>query len=201
MWLLARFVQRGGHPAAVAPTVELRAGEKQYGAFPADVLSYSSDGVYVGGGLFWGGGIGTADEIDEGRSRAGNKAKETAGKKTGKEAEKPRGTSDDESSAAPTTDEDQWQPRDRQGVTVTSERLLLVDARGGVEEHDFRDLILVQPNPLDWSVNLYFQGTQPIMLRSPWIPWMTVVLCAELYGSPWPPGQIPGSDLPATAVC
>ncbi|WP_306214620.1 hypothetical protein [Actinoplanes sp. RD1] len=180
MWLLARFVQRGGHPAAVAPTVELRAGEKQYGAFPADVLSYSSDGVYVGGGLFWGGGIGTADETT-GPTEA---------------VEQPEGH------APEPTGEDCWQPRGRHGVTVTSERLILTSPRGGgAEEHDFRDLILIQPNPLDWSVNLYFQGAQPIMLRNPWIPWMTVVLCAELYGSPWPPGQIPGSDLPATAVC
>ncbi len=162
MWLLARFVQRGGHPAAVTPTARLRTGEKQYGAFPVDTLTYSSDGVYAAGGVFWGGDLGTA-----------------------------AGTG----SADPTATSG-WQSRGRLAATVTSERLLLSDGA----EYEFRDLVMVQPNPLDWSVNLYFQGTQPVMLRGPWIPWMTVVLCAELYGSPWPPGHIPGSDLPATAV-
>lgn len=157
MWLLARFVQRGGHPAAVAPTARLRSGEKQYGAFPVDTLTYSSDGVYAGGGVFWSGGVGTANR----------QSADTAG----------------------------WQSRGRLAATVTSERLILGDGTA----YEFRDLIMVQPNPLDWSVNLYFQGTQPVMLRGPWIPWMTVVVCAELYGSPWPPGHL-GSDLPATAV-
>ena len=89
-----------------------------------------------------------------------------------------------------------WQDGDRQGVVVTSQRLLLGDAA-----YDFRSLILIQPNPLDWSVNLYFQGAQPIMLRGPWVPWMTVVMCAELYGSPWPPGHAPEMDIRIKDMC
>jgi hypothetical protein len=89
-----------------------------------------------------------------------------------------------------------WRSGTRQAAVVTSQRLLLDDVA-----YDFRSLILVQPNPLDWSVNLYFQGAQPIMLRGPWVPWMTVVMCAELYGSPWPPGHVPDTDIPIKVMC
>jgi hypothetical protein len=153
MSLLARFIQRGGHPAAVTPTIALRPDEKQYGSFLADVLTYSSEGIYAGGGIFW-----------SGSHAAGG---------TG------------------------WHAAGRQAVTVTSERVVLQAKT--IEGYEFRTLILVQPNPLDWSVNLYFQGAQPIMLRSVWVPWMTVVMSAELYGSPWPPGHAPGSDIPIRA--
>jgi hypothetical protein len=148
MSLLARFIQRGGHPAPVTPTVRLRSGEKQYGAFLVDVLSYQSDGVFTGGGVFWRG---------------------------------------DATSAGPG-----WGHRGRDAATITSQRLIL-----GADSYDFRDLVMVQPNPLEWSVNLYFQGHPPLMLSSPWVPWMTVVMCAELYGSPWPPG----SEIPITIMC
>jgi hypothetical protein len=91
---------------------------------------------------------------------------------------------------------DGWRVGERQPAIVTSQRLLLGDTA-----YDFRSLILIQPNPLDWSVNLYFQGAQPIMLRGPWVPWMTVVMCAELYGSPWPPGQALDGDIPIKVMC
>lgn len=163
MSMLLRLVQRGGHPAAVAPTIDLQASEKEYGSFLADVSAYFStkvdysSSIFASGGLFFSGG-GT-------ETRAG------------------------------------WHPQGRKGVTVTSQRLLVAD-----DAYDFRSLILVQPNPLDWSVNLYFQGAQPIMLRGPWVPWMTVVMCAELYGSPWPPGHVPaghvpGDDIPIKVMC
>jgi hypothetical protein len=128
MSMLVRHVQHGGHPAAVAPTIELQAGEKQYGSFPVDVDSRRVSG--------------------------------------------------------------------RQAAIVTSRRLLL-----GGDAYDFRSLVLVQPDPLDRSVILYFQGTQPIMLRGPWVPWMTVVMCTELYGSPWPPGQGPDPDIEIKVMC
>lgn len=133
MSMLVRHVQRGGHPAAVAPTIALQPGEKQYGSFLADVSAYFSA-----------------------RSQAG------------------------------------WRDGRRQAVIVTSQRLLL-----GETAYDFRSLILVQPNPLDWSVSLYFQGAEPIMLRGPWVPWTTVVMCTELYGSPWPPGHAAETEISA----
>lgn len=152
---LVRYVQRGGHPAAVAPTVALSPGEKQYGGFLVDALTYVADGGFAAGGIFWNGG--------------------TTGGATGTA----RG----------------WQHRGRRAAVITSRRLIL-DTAG----YEFRSLILVQPNPLSWSVNLYFQGAPPIMLRGPWVPWMTVVMCAELYGAPWPPGWTPGADMPARTL-
>ncbi|AGL13690.1 hypothetical protein [Actinoplanes sp. N902-109] len=152
MSLLARFIQRGGHPAPVAPTIKLRSSEKQYGAFLTDLLTYQSDGVFTGGGIFWRG--------------------------------------------AATSAEPGWEHRGRHAATITNQRLI-IEADDHRADYDFRDLIMVQPNPLEWSVNLYFQGHPPLMLSGPWVPWMTVVMCAELYGSPWPPG----SDTPVTAMC
>ncbi len=158
MSLLARFVQRGGQPAAVTPTVPLAAGEKEYGAFPADVSAYFSTDVDYSSSIFASGGLFF----------------------TGSSAETRGG----------------WRSQGRQSVTITSQRLILRDE--DVERaYEFRSLILIQPNPLDWSVNLYFQGAQPIMLRGPWVPWTTVVMSAELYGCPWPPGQVPA--IPARA--
>ncbi|MET8147918.1 hypothetical protein ACIBSW_25205 [Actinoplanes sp. NPDC049668] len=158
MSMLVRLVQRGGHPAAVAQTIELGPGEKQYGSFLVDVSAYLStkvdysSSIFASGGLFF----------------------------TGHSTEK----------------RDGWRGDGRQAAIVTSQRLVLAGA-----SYDFRSLILVQPNPLDWSVNLYFQGAQPIMLRGPWVPWMTVVMCAELYGSPWPPGHAPDVDVPIKVMC
>lgn len=158
MSMLVRYVQRGGHPVAVTPTIELAAEEKQYGSFLVDVSAFFSTKVDYSSSIFASGGL-----FFTGHSTA------------------PR---------------EGWQNGDRQAVVVTSQRLLLGDT-----SYDFRSLILIQPNPLDWSVNLYFQGAQPIMLRGPWVPWMTVVMCAELYGSPWPPGQVPEVDIPIKVMC
>ncbi|GAA3350198.1 hypothetical protein GCM10020358_75220 [Amorphoplanes nipponensis] len=158
MSMLARLVQRGGHPAAVTPTIELQPGEKQYGAFLVDVSAYFSTTVDYASSIFASGGL-----FFTGRST------ETRGG---------------------------WRPGERQAATITSQRLVL-----GEVTYDFRSLILVQPNPLDWSVSLYFQGAQPIMLRGPWVPWMTVVMCAELYGSSWPPGHAAELDFPIKDMC
>jgi len=158
MSMLVRLVQRGGHPAAVAPTVDLRAGEKQYGSFLVDVATYFSTTVDYSSSIFASGGLfftGSSTETQAG-----------------------------------------WHDGERRPAIVTSQRLLLGDV-----EYDFRSLILIQPNPLDWSVNLYFQGAQPIMLRGPWVPWLTVVMCAELYGSPWPPGHASETDIPIKVMC
>ena len=158
MSMLVRHVQRGGHPVAVAPTAELRAGEKQYGSFPVDLSTYFSAEVDYSSSIFASGGLFFTEHSTE--------------------------TSEG------------WRGGERVAAIVTSQRLLL-----GGTAYDFRSLILIQPNPLDWSVNLYFQGAQPIMLRGPWVPWMTVVMCAELYGSPWPLGHTHEVDIPIKVMC
>jgi len=109
MTLLSRLVRRGGRPAAVAPTVPLRPGEKQYGWFPVVV----DDGV-------------------------------------------------------------------RRIAVITSRRLIV-----GPDEYDISDLSLT-PIPGEWAV-VVRGANRTVKLSGPWIPWMTVVVCAELYGTPGPP--------------
>src|SRR5687767_10107119 len=111
MSMLVRHVQRGGHPAAVAPTAELQTGEKQYGSFLVDVAAYFSTTVDYSSSIFASGGL----------FFTGHSTETQAG----------------------------WRYGERRAAIVTSQRLLL-----GAEAYDFRSLILIQPNPLDWSVNL-----------------------------------------------
>ena len=41
-----------------------------------------------------------------------------------------------------------------------------------------------------WSVALVIRGrAAELVLDGPWVPWMSVVICAELYDSAEPPGQ------------
>jgi hypothetical protein len=37
---------------------------------------------------------------------------------------------------------------------------------------------------------------EPVVLGGPWVPWMSVVICSELYGTAWPPDDTP-ADMPA----
>jgi hypothetical protein len=116
MGLLAGLVERGGRPAAVSPTIPLRAGEKQFGWFP----------VYVAG----------------------------AGRRL---------------------------------AVITSRRLIL-----GAEEHLLRSVRSVWPRPDECTLVLELPD-DVVTMRGPWVPWLGVVMCAELYGTPGPPrsGAIP----------
>jgi len=114
MTLLASLVHRGGRPAAVAPTIELRPGEKQYGWFPVDTAA------------------------------------------------------------------------GRQLAVVTNQRL-----RVGSADHRLGLVESIEPDPAGWSLTLRFRGTSAITVRGPWVPWLAVVLCAELYGTAFPPGYAP----------
>ena len=121
MMLLAALVERGGRPAAVSPTVRLRAGEKQYGWFPADV---AGDG--------------------------------------------------------------------RRVVVLTDQRIVLGD-----REWSLRSLARIEAQPADWAVVLRMFGrSEPLVLSGPWVPWMGVVICAELYGGSFPPENTGRAALP-----
>jgi hypothetical protein len=112
MSMLAGLVQRGGRPAAVTPTVPLRAGEKQYGWFPV-----------------------TVDNAI------------------------------------------------RRVAVLTNQRLIV-----GHEEFPLRSISRINPVVDQWSVALDVRGRAgSIELSGPWVPWMGVVICAELYGTAWPP--------------
>ncbi|MEV6305029.1 hypothetical protein AB0M02_36845 [Actinoplanes sp. NPDC051861] len=109
MSMLAGLVERGGRPAAVSPTVALRAGEKQYGWFPVDV---------TGAG--------------------------------------------------------------RRLAVITSRRLIL-----GPDEFPLRSVTALRQSPADWTLTLETRD-RIVTLRGPWVPWLGVVVCAELYGTAWP---------------
>jgi hypothetical protein len=111
---LAGLVRRGGRPAAVAPTIPLRAAEKQYGWLPVTV----------------------------------------------------NGT-------------------DRRIAVITNLRLIVGD------EYALWQITRIRPVPGEWSVALDLRGRDPIVLSGPWVPWMSVVICAELYGTSWPPSALP----------
>jgi hypothetical protein len=114
MNMLAGFVRRGGRPAAVAPTIPLRAGEKQYGWLPVTV-----DGAR------------------------------------------------------------------RQVAVITNLRLILA------EEFPLWQINRVRPIAGEWSVAIEIRARSAIVLSGPWVPWLSVVICAELYGTPWPPAHVP----------
>ena len=121
MTMLTALVGRGGRPAAVAPTIPLRAAEKQYGWLPVTV-----DG------------------------------------------------------------------RERRMAVVTNLRLLIT----GEAEIPLRAITAIRPGAEPWSVALCVRG-RDLVLSGPWVPWMSVVLCAELYGTAWPPAFAPLTAVPA----
>jgi len=120
MTMLAGYVGRGGRPAAVAPTIPLRPGEKQYGWFPVTV-----DG-------------------------------------------------------------------ERRLAVITNRRLLVG------EEFELSRIERVRPIAGEWSVTLDLGGREPLTLTGPWVPWLGVVLCAELYGTACPP---PAVAIPGPRRC
>jgi hypothetical protein len=111
MTLLASLIHRGGRPAAVTATIELRPDERQYGWFPVDT--------------------------DRGRELA----------------------------------------------VITNQRLIV-----GTDEHRLARMAAIEPDPASWSVRLRLRNAEPVTLRGPWVPWLSVVLSAELHGTAFPPG-------------
>jgi hypothetical protein len=77
----------------------------------------------------------------------------------------------------------------RRLAVITNQRLIV-----GAEEFALRSIARVRPEPAGWSVALVIRGrAAELVLDGPWVPWMSVVVCAELYASAWPPGhdQVP----------
>ena len=73
----------------------------------------------------------------------------------------------------------------RRLAVLTSRRLIV-----GAEEIALRSIVRLRPEPAGWSVALVIRGrAAELVLDGPWVPWMSVVICAELYDSAEPPGQ------------
>jgi hypothetical protein len=115
MTMLTAHVGRGGRPAAVKPTIPLRAAERQYGWLPVKV---------------------NGDE--------------------------------------------------RRIAVITNLRLIVG------EEIPLWAITRIRPGNGVYAVALDIRGREePLVLSGPWVPWMSVVICAELYGTAWPPAYGP----------
>jgi hypothetical protein len=76
---------------------------------------------------------------------------------------------------------------DRRIAVITNLRLIVG------EEYPLWLITRVRPIPGEWSVKLDLRGGPPLELSGPWVPWMSVVICAELYGTAWPPSAGPAA--------
>ncbi|GIF27003.1 hypothetical protein BJ973_007006 [Actinoplanes tereljensis] len=86
--------------------------------------------------------------------------------------------------------------RERQIAVITNLRLIVG------EEYALWQFTGVRAIPGEWSVELNVRGREaPLILSGPWVPWMSVVLCSELYGTAWPPGSLPAPRRRQVAVC
>ncbi|GIE92290.1 hypothetical protein SAMN06264365_11128 [Actinoplanes regularis] len=83
-----------------------------------------------------------------------------------------------------------WFPADvvgdgRRVVVITDQRIVVGD-----REWPLRALARVDTDPGDWTVTLWMCGRRaPLRLSGPWMPWLGVVLCAELYDAAFEPAE------------
>jgi hypothetical protein len=75
---------------------------------------------------------------------------------------------------------------DREIAVVTNRRLLLGD-----DSFALRAVIGLRPRPDEWALTLDVRGYGTVEIIGPWVPWLGVVLCAEIHGAAWPPGYAP----------
>jgi hypothetical protein len=78
----------------------------------------------------------------------------------------------------------------RRVAVITNQRLILDPSL----EYGLRTIARVRPEPDEWTITLEVRGRdEPVVVSGPWVPWLGVVICAELYGTAWPPGhRLPG---------
>lgn len=167
MTLLIARVQAQQPPPPTPPTIACRPQEVQYGTLPVDLSVYCgadveySSSMFAAGGLF----LTAASLAASAAINSNNRRKAQA-------------------AAAP-----QWRPTGRFPAIITNQRLLLMAGQWTSYYHDH--LLMIEPNPLGYSVALHYEGTEPIMLHGPWVPWATVAMCASRWRTPWPPGFVP----------
>ncbi|MDR7275408.1 hypothetical protein [Catenuloplanes atrovinosus] len=166
---LIEVVNRGGRPYAISPSIMTRPGESQFGALAADVsafhgmdVEYSTGGYMFGGGLMFVAAGMLAGAANDARKR--RRAEQQA--------------------------RPQWRPLGTAPVAITDQRLLVM-IENQWRSCELRSLVSMQPDLGDWSVVMHFEGTPPMMLRGPWIPWLTVAISALMFGRPFPPGFLP----------
>ena len=94
-----------------------------------------------------------------------------------------------------------WFPVDtaagRQLAVVTNQRLKL-----GSVDHRLALVESIEPDPAGWSLTLHLRDAPPVTVRGPWVPWLAVVLSAELHGTAFPPGyaHLPEIRIPTQRI-
>ncbi|WP_433792973.1 hypothetical protein [Actinoplanes sp. CA-252034] len=83
---------------------------------------------------------------------------------------------------------------DRLLAVVTNQRLILGD-----ESFMLRAVTSLRPRPDEWALTLDVRGRETVEIVGPWVPWLGVVLCAEIHGAAWPPGYAPVIPAPRRA--
>lgn len=166
MTMLIAHVENGGKPEGIAPTILCRAGEEQYGAFPVNTQIHCGMDVEYSTGMMAGGGL-----LFTAASLAASSAINANNRRKAQAAAKP-----------------QWRPWGQFPAIVTNQRLLLMTEQWS--SYEFRRLVMIEPDPLHWSLRLDFEDAYPMMLHGPWVPWATVAICASLFARPWPPGFV-----------
>lgn len=162
---LAHHVQSGGTPSVQPPSIMLAHGEVQHGQMPFEMwrffgmdVSYSTNYLWLGGPL-----LGAATLAASAAANASRKARAEAQARA------------------------QWRPFGPTPAIVTNHRLLqLYQGQWLSFHHDA--LIEVRPDPRNWTVVLMYEGTDAMMLRGPWVPWLCVLIFALRHGTPWQPG-------------
>lgn len=84
---------------------------------------------------------------------------------------------------------------DRRIAVITNQRLIIG------EEYALGQIARVRPIPGEWSVALDLHDRSSLLLSGPWVPWMSVVICAELYGTDTPPVAVPAPRRHRAAAC
>lgn len=171
MTLLIARVLANQPPPAVPPTIACRPQEMQFGTLPVNMSIFCGADVEYSSGMFAAGGLlfTAASLAASAAINANNRRKAQA-------------------AAAP-----QWRPTGTFPAIVTNQRLLLMAGQWSSYYHDH--LLMMEPNPLGYSVALHYERVEPIMLHGPWVPWATVAICASRWGTPWPPGFVPPPQL------
>jgi hypothetical protein len=85
----------------------------------------------------------------------------------------------------------------RRVVVITNLRLIVGDT-----EIPLWAIRKIQPIVGEWSVAFDVRGRdEPLVLSGPWVPWLSIVICAELYGTEWPPAMVPAPRRRELASC
>ncbi|GAA4609898.1 hypothetical protein BJY16_007565 [Actinoplanes octamycinicus] len=164
---LIAHVRNGGSPAVVAPTIMCRRDEVQYGALTVDAQIFCSADVEYSSSMFAAGGL-----LFTAATLAASAAVNANNRRKAEAAARP-----------------QWRPWGRFPAIITNQRLLVMTEQWS--SYDYGALLMIEPHPDNYSAALHFEGANPIMVRGPWVPWATVVICAALFRQPWPPGYQP----------